>query len=123
MKIEFDNDELVFVGKALNSLIPSINSDLLKSISGLDYVNLLKSESVLDVNGVKMYFHNDGTVLIEFSDKFKSFVKTFTNESLIPLCSYLSKARKDLSMGVNSTIMRPILTDCYIEEAEAVELV
>lgn len=116
MKIEFDNDELVFVGETLNNIIPNINSDLLSSISKLDYVNLLRSESVLDVNGIKLYFHNDGSVIIEFSDRFKSFIRTFTDQSLIPLCSSMSRARRSLSIGITSTIMRPILTDCYIEE-------
>ena len=116
MKIEFDNDELIFVGKTLNSIIPSINSDLLSSISKLDYVTLLRSESVLDVNGIKLYFHNDGSVIMEFSDRFKSFIKTFTDQSLIPLCSSMNRARRSLSIGITTTIMRPILTDCYVEE-------
>lgn len=116
MKIEFDNDELVFVGETLNSLIPSIGSDLLSSISKLDYVSLLRSESVLDVNGIKLYFHNDGSVIMEFSDRFKSFIKTFTDQSLIPLCSSMNRAKRSISIGITTTIMRPILTDCYVEE-------
>ena len=116
MKIEFDNDELVFIGETLNSLIPIIGSDIFSSISKLDYVSLLRSESVLVVNGVKLYFHNDGSVIMEFSDRFKSFIKTFTDQSLIPLCSSLSRAKRSMSIGITTTIMRPILTDCYVDE-------
>lgn len=116
MKIEFDNDELVFVGRTLNSLITNIDPNLLKSISELDCVSLLESESVLDFDGINIYFHNDGSVIMEFSDKFKSFIKEFTDQSLIPICSYITKARSILNNGIHDTIMRPIFIDCYLEE-------